>query len=99
MIGKELVEIGKKIKELTKNAKDLEKENDELWKMLTYCRELLENVSWAEEVDTAGDKKLSKTWEMILDHRHAGEIDEEETPLPQYEVIIEENIGGGLNEY
>jgi hypothetical protein len=75
MIGKELVEIGKKVKELTKDAKALEKENAELWKMLTYCRELLENVSWAEEVDTAGDKKLIKTWEMILDHRHEGEVD------------------------
>ena len=75
MIGKELVEIGKKVKELTKDAKSLEKENAELWKMLTYCRELLENVSWAEEVDTAGDKKLIKAWEMILDHRHEGEVD------------------------
>ena len=75
MIGKELVEIGKKVKELTKDAKALEKENAERWKMLTYCRELLENVSWAEEVDTAGDKKLIKAWEMILDHRHEGEVD------------------------
>ena len=75
MIGKELIEIGKKVKDITKNAKALEKENDELWKMLTYCRELLENVSWAEEVDTLNDKTLVKAWEMILDHRHEGEVD------------------------